>query len=70
MYRDAIRESAARAGYAGIDPAWIEAWMRLESGTLDALSPRQFDAEVKAAIECIQASSEADNRALAASFGL
>ena len=34
MYRDRIRETLARQGKAGIDPRWVEAWMRLEHGTL------------------------------------
>lgn len=52
------------------DAVVIEAWMRLEHGTLDALSPAQFRREVKVAIACIDATTPAENAALARSFGL
>jgi hypothetical protein len=41
FYADRIAELAPDA-----DPAHVEAWMRLEYGTLDALSPARFAAEV------------------------
>ncbi len=69
-YTTLIREYAALLGYAGTDPAHIEAWMRVEHGTLDALSPARFRAEVLVAIDCVRAAAAADNDALAASYGL
>jgi hypothetical protein len=70
MYRDSIRQDAAALGYVGADPRHIEAWMRLEHPTLDALSREQFRAEVATAIECIAAAGPAESEALAQSFGL
>lgn len=54
----------------GVNPGWIEAWMRLERGTLDSLTAAQFKREVRMAVACIEASSPADNEALAKSYGL
>lgn len=53
-----------------VEPRYIEAWMRLEHGTLDALSPSQFHAEVMQATECVKASSRRENESLAKSYGL
>jgi truncated hemoglobin YjbI len=69
-YETAIREDAALLGVPGINPAHIEAWMRVEHGTLDALSPAQFRDEVLVAVACARASTSAENDALAASYGL
>jgi len=69
-YTTLIREHAATLGFIGVDPAHIEAWMRVEHGTLDALSPAQLRSEVLIAIECVRAATSADNDALAASYGL
>ncbi len=70
-YQNLIREEAARLGMLGrADPRHVEAWMRVEHDTLDALSPREFAAEVAIAIECaIEAGSETSER-LARSLGL
>mgnify|MGYP000845347003 CR=1 FL=1 len=71
FYQQAIREDMARLGRIGAaDPRHIEAWMRLERGTLDALSPSQFRDEVKIALTCIEAGPLADSEALAQSMGL
>lgn len=70
-YHQIIRESMARMGrIAAADPRHIEAWMRLEHGTLDGLSKERFDAEVAIALECIAAGPTADSESLALSFGL
>ncbi len=69
-YATMISETAVRLGFLGANPAHIEAWMRIEHGTLDALSRAQFDREVRIAIGCALTSSPAENDALAASFGL
>ncbi len=71
LYREAIREDMAALGFIGRhDPAVIEAWMRLEHGTLDGLSPGRFRAEVATSIECADASTETENTSLATSYGL
>jgi hypothetical protein len=69
-YATAIREHAATLGFIGSNPAHVEAWMRIEHGTLDALSPTEFRREVAIAIACANASSTDENDALAASFGI
>jgi hypothetical protein len=70
-YQNAIREEMARAGRIGAaDPRHVEAWMRLERGTLGRLSPRQFTKEVGLALDCIAAGALADSESLALSFGL
>jgi len=69
-YREMIRVALARAGRIGMNPDHVEAYMRLEHGTLDALSPAQFRAEVETAAACVLASSDSDNARLAWSFGL
>ena len=60
MYRNLIRESAARHGCVGANASHIEAWMRLEHGTLDGLSAAVFHAEVGAALLCIDAATVAE----------
>jgi len=50
------------------DPRHVEAYMRLEHGTLDRLSPRQFAADVKMAVACIDADPAMAER-LAQSYG-
>jgi hypothetical protein len=70
-YEQIIRETLARIGRIGAaDPRWIEGWMRLERGTLDALSAGQFRQEVEIALECIAASAASENESLAVSYGL
>jgi hypothetical protein len=44
--------------------------MRLEYGTLDGLSPARFDAEVSAALECIEHAGLDESDKLARSYGL
>lgn len=68
-YATTIREHAAALGHLGANVAHIEAWMRVEHPTLDALSPAQFRAEVLAAIECVRAATPAENVALAEALG-
>ena len=57
FYSDRIRKLAPRH-----DPRLVEAWMRLERGTLDSLSPGQFRAEVRIACQCINADPEGSKR--------
>lgn len=51
------------------DPRHIEAWMRLEYGTLDHLSPQRFAEEVRLATLCIAACPIAESEELAKSYG-
>ncbi len=51
------------------DPRHVEAFMRLEYGTLDALGPEHFRREVNMACLCIDADEAAAER-LAQSYGL
>ena len=70
-YESIIREALARAGRIGAaDPRWIEGWLRLERGCLDALTADQFRQEIEIALECISASTSTQNEELARSFGL
>lgn len=69
-YAKHIREEAAAIGKIGYDPRHIEAWMRIEHGTLDALSKSQFRSEVRIACECIDHAPAIDSEELANSYGL
>ena len=71
QYREAIREDMATLGFVGRhDPAVIEAWMRLEHGTLDSLSSRRFRSEVATSIRCADMSTTTENTSLRESYGL
>jgi hypothetical protein len=70
MYRNLIRETLARLGRIGAAPHHVEAWMRLEHGTLDGMSPSEFAREVLEALKCIDASTPAENEDLARSYGM
>lgn len=52
------------------DPAHVEAWMRLEHGTLDALNAVHFAREVHVAIACIERAGVEESDELARSYGL
>lgn len=54
----------------GFDPRHVEAFIRLEYGTLDHLGPEQFRNEVAIAMACIRETGAEDSEALARSFGL
>lgn len=70
-YQQLIRETMAKTGRIGAaDPRHVEAWMRCEHPTLGGLSPAQFTAEVKIALDCNAAGTTADSERLARSFGL
>jgi hypothetical protein len=53
-----------------VDPRHIEAWMRLEHGTLDGLSEQQFADAMSAALAAAIEAGPTESEALAASFGL
>ena len=70
MYQKMIRDELARKGYAGkYDARHIEAYMRLQYGTLDHLSKETFNREVEICRQCVDADPIAAER-LAVSEGL
>lgn len=70
LYAARITDTLASLGLVGVDPALVEAWMRLEHGTLDHLAGRAWTAEVVTAAECVRIAEPEDTRALAASYNL
>lgn len=52
------------------DPRHVEAWMRLEHGTLDHLDAARFESEVCIANACIGMSGTEESEALARSYNL
>jgi len=70
MYERLIREALAKMGRIATNPAHVEAWMRLEYGTLDHLGGSRWTRAVKEAADCVDASSTHDNDRLAESYGL
>ena len=52
------------------DPAHVEAWMRLEHGTLDSLNPAHFAREVQIAVGCITFAGLHESDELARCYGL
>lgn len=69
FYAEPIATAMRTMGLAA-DPRHVEAYMRLEHGTLDALSPSRFALEVTLACSCIQMGGESAAEALAQSYGL
>jgi len=53
-----------------VQPQIIEAWMRLEHGTLDALSPSRFRSSAEFAAMCAIEAGDEQNAALLRSYGL
>lgn len=70
-YQVMIREILASGGQIGrYDPRHVEAWMRSEHGTLDALSRGRFASEVRIAAQCIDEAGVSVSESLAKSEGL
>lgn len=69
-YVSAIRQSLEKQGDADVNPRYVEAWMRSEIGTLDALGDREFDRAVADAVDCVRSTTEAESISLAESYGL
>jgi hypothetical protein len=69
-YADTIRVECAHLGRVGANPRHVEAWMRLEHGTLGHLDKAAFRREVETALALIDAAGDADSESLARSFGL
>jgi len=68
-YAQTIREIAAKRGYIGTSVRGIEAYMRLTFGTLDALSPVEFEKEICKAAHDTDADPDLAEK-LAKSYGL
>jgi hypothetical protein len=64
-YQNLIVEIAPNA-----NPRHVEAWMRLEHGTLDQLSRQRFTREVELALQCIAEGGAETSEDLAKSYGL
>jgi hypothetical protein len=65
LYQGTIKKIAPKC-----NARYIEAWLRLEFGTLDHLSPSRFRKEVKMAVECAKTATKKENEDLAKSYGL
>ncbi len=70
LYQGRIAETLVGLGAPGASPRVVEAWLRLEHGTLDGLGGAAWVAAVRLALGCAQASAPAENEELARSFGL
>ena len=70
MYHTMIREEMARIGRVGAYPPHeVEAFMRLEHPTLDALSASQFRAEVATSLARLDTMDATERAAFADSMG-
>jgi hypothetical protein len=69
-YQERIRETAARLGRVGVNPRFVEAWMRSEHGTLDHLTPAQWRREIEECIAVVDHAGPALSERLARSYGL
>ena len=69
FYEHAIAESLHDQGLPAHPPRLIEAWMRVELGTLDALTRDRFDEEVRIGADCVARDLESSEK-LAWSYGL
>jgi hypothetical protein len=71
-YQQIIRETAERLDCVGVDPRHVEAWMRLEWGTLDARSRADFDRYNRETFDAHRMGviDPADSERLACSYGL
>ena len=69
-YENVIIKTLAAISITGFDPRHIEAWMRLEYGTLDHISGNRWNSEVKMAIDCIREAGIDRSESLAHSYGL
>ena len=70
FYQELIARILNRSNRADIAPRHVEAYMRLQYGTLDHLDARTFAREVMIAVQCIDQGGTAEAEALAASYGI
>lgn len=55
---------------SSIDPRWVEAYLRLDHGTLDSLSVDEFKIEIPEIIKIIKEEGKQKAEKLALSYGL
>lgn len=70
LYARVISEELTKLKRSEIDPRHVEAYMRVQYGTLDHLDRRTFKKEVKVAVDCIDQDGEDQAESLALSYGL
>lgn len=71
LYQQRIRMRLAETGHVGkYDPRHIEAFMRLELGTLDWPDRQRFNAEIEIARQCVDLGGVTEAEACALSYGL
>jgi hypothetical protein len=70
FYQEIITDILEKHGVRGVDPRHVEAWMRVEHPTLDALVNWQWEKEVALSVACIKEAGIEDSEALAQSYGL
>ena len=68
MYNQLIREALAKQGRIGVEPRHVEAFMRLEFGTLDGVC--NWDRAVREAADGVVAAGPGLSEELALSYGL
>lgn len=69
MYKEIIKRLLEQQE-SDVDPRHVEAWMRLQHGTLDSLGPSEMESEVEIAALCIDHGGVDSSEELAQSFGL
>lgn len=70
-YQQRIRMRLAETGHVGkYEPRHIEAYMRVEHGTLDGMDRQQFNADIEIARQCVDAGGVDAAELLAESYGL
>lgn len=70
MYKERIELTLKVLGRPEVDPGHIEAWMRMDHGTLDGLSPRDFRQAVKVGVEAVDQCGEKLSQEVASTYGL
>lgn len=66
-YQDTIRRALGNRDY---DPRHIEAYLRLQHGTLDHLSTDQMRDEIEVCVLCVDADGEAAAESLADTYAI
>lgn len=70
MYQRMIQDDLEAMGRGDIDPRHVEAYMRLQYGTLDHLDRRTFRAEVRLGVGCVDEGGQELAETNARSYGL
>lgn len=69
-YQRTIAEILAVSGHLGMDPRHVEAFMRIEYGTLDHLSRERFAALARDCAQDVLAAGPDESETFAVSMGL